>query len=123
MIVGSMDQKKHEKAIADSCVSMTLYRTGSIAGTQGPTIAVMAGKHQRAGFTDKFLTKHGMVEGSTIIMTPTAFVTEEAWEEMTPFVIEGIRSIDIVKANPQWWVLEVFDGFGPHVSFYKAMKM
>jgi hypothetical protein len=56
---------------------MTLYRTGSIAGTQGPTIAVMAGKHQRAGFTDKFLTKHGMAEGSTIIMTPTGFVTEE----------------------------------------------
>jgi hypothetical protein len=45
MIVGSMDQKKHEKAIADSRVSMTLYCTGSIAGTQGPTIAVMAGKH------------------------------------------------------------------------------
>jgi hypothetical protein len=64
-----------------------------------------------------------MVEGSTIIMTPTAFVMEEAWEEMTPFVIKGIRSIDIVKANPQWWVLEVFDGFGRHVSSYKAMKM
>jgi hypothetical protein len=57
-----------------------------------------------------------MVEGSTTIMTPTAFVTEEAWEEMTPFVITGIRSMEIVKANPQWWVLEVFDGFGPHIS-------
>jgi hypothetical protein len=45
MIVGSMDRKKHEKAIADSRVSMSLYCTGSIAGTQGPTIAVMAGKH------------------------------------------------------------------------------
>jgi hypothetical protein len=77
----------------------------------------------RAGFTDKFLTKHGMAEGLTNIMTPTAFVTKEAWEEMTPFVIKGIRSIDIVKANPQWWVLEVFDRFGPHVSSYKAMKM
>jgi hypothetical protein len=64
-----------------------------------------------------------MAEGSTIIMTPTPFVMEEAWEEMTPFVIKGIRSIDSVKANPQWWVLEVFDGFGPHVSSYKAMKM
>jgi hypothetical protein len=91
MIVGSTDQKKHEKAIADSCVSMSLYHTGSIAGNQGPTIAVMAGKQQRAGFMDQqFLVKHGMAKGSTIIMTPTAFVTEEAWEEMTPFVIKGI---------------------------------
>jgi hypothetical protein len=64
MFVGSMDQKKYEKAIADSRVSMSLYHTGSIAGTQGPTIAVMAGKHNCAGFTDKFLTKHGMAEGS-----------------------------------------------------------
>ena len=125
MIVGSTDRKKHEKAIADSRVSMSLYRTGSIAGNQGPTIAVMAGKHRRAGFTDQFLVKHGMAKGSTIIMTPTAFVTEEAWEEMTPFVIKGIRSMDVIKkANPQWWVfLEVFDGFGPHVSSYCAMKM
>ena len=87
-IVGSVDRKKHEKAIADSHVSMSLYRMGSIAGTQGPTIAVMAGKYRCAGFTDKFLTKHGMVEGSTIIMTPTAFVMEEAWEEMMPFIRE-----------------------------------
>jgi hypothetical protein len=123
MIVGSTDRKKHEKAIADSRVSMSLYHTGPIAGNQGPTIAVMAGKHRRAGFMDQFLVKHGMAEGSTIIMTPTAFVTEEAWEEMTPFVIKGIRSMDVIKANPQWWVLEVFDGFGPHVSSYCAMKM
>eukprot|EP00978_Attheya_sp_CCMP212_P031727 scaffold120920_cov35-Attheya_sp.AAC.1 len=121
-IVGSMDRKKHEKKIADSRVSITLYRTGSVAGSQGPTIALMKGKRRKVGYSDKFLVKKGFAEGSTIIMTPTAFVTEEAWEEMTPFVIKGIRSIDIIKANPQWWVLEVFDGFGLHVSSYKAMK-
>eukprot|EP00978_Attheya_sp_CCMP212_P042533 scaffold260611_cov28-Attheya_sp.AAC.1 len=56
-------------------------------------------------------------------MTPTAFVTEVAWVEMTPIVVKGIRSVAIVKANPQWWALEVFDGFGPHVSSYEAMKL
>jgi hypothetical protein len=122
MIVGSTERKKHEKKVADSRISITLYRTGSVAGTQGPTIAVMQGKRRKVGYTDKLLVNKGFAEGSTIIMTPTAFVTEEAWEEMTPFVIKGIRSIDIIKANPQWWVLEVFDGFGPHVSSYKAMK-
>jgi hypothetical protein len=83
----------------------------------------MAGKKRRNGFTDAYLMQYGAAEGSTIIMMPTAFVTEEAWLEMTPFVIKGIRAIEIIKANPQWWVLEVFDGFGPHVSSYEAMKM
>eukprot|EP00978_Attheya_sp_CCMP212_P031047 scaffold116016_cov35-Attheya_sp.AAC.2 len=106
-----MDRKKHEKQISDLHVSIALYHTGLVAGTQGPTIALMKGKRRKVGY-----------KGSTIIMTPTAFVTEEAWEEMTPFGIKGIRSIDIIKANPQWWVLEVFDGFGPHISSYKAMK-
>jgi hypothetical protein len=58
-----------------------------------------------------------------IMIMLTAFVTDEVWEaDMTPFVIKGtICLIETVKANLQWWVLEVFDGFGPHVSSYRAM--
>uniref|UniRef100_A0A7S2XM23 Uncharacterized protein n=1 Tax=Attheya septentrionalis TaxID=420275 RepID=A0A7S2XM23_9STRA len=123
MIIGSKDRKKHERAIADSRVSMSVYRIGNVAGTQGPTIMIMSGKRRRKGFTDAYLKRYGAAEGSTIVMTPTAFVTEVAWLEMTPFVIKGIRAVDVVKANPQWWALEVFDGFGPHVSSYEAMKL
>ena len=73
---------------------------------------------------DKFLLYHGAAAGSTIVMTPTAFMTEQAWETMTPSVIKGLRSASYtVNVNPQWWVLEVFDGFGPHTSSLSSMQM
>ena len=76
---------------------------------------IMSGKRRQEDFTNAYLKQYGAAEGTTIVMTSTAFVTEVAWLEMTPFVIKGIRTVDVVKENPQWWALEVFDGFGPHV--------
>ena len=50
-------------------------------------------------------------------------MTEEAWLKITPNNITRIRKINkIVETNPQWWVLELFDGFGPHVLSLEAMK-
>jgi hypothetical protein len=69
------------------------------------------------------LKKHGAKEGSTIVMTPTAFMTEEAWKRMTPSLVKGLRAMPIVEANPQWWMLEIFDGFGPHLSSLAAMEI
>ena len=51
-------------------------------------------------------------------------MTEQVWETTTPSVIKGLRSaLYIVNANPQWWVLEVFDEFGPHTSSLSSMKI
>jgi hypothetical protein len=123
-VVGSAGRKKHEKKTNDSRVSITMYRTGNIADVTGPTIFLLEGKRKRFGFTDKFLVDHGAAIGSTCIMTATAFMTEEAWVQATPSVIKGLRSSDpIVKANPQWWVLEVFDGHGPHTMSLPAMQL
>ena len=123
-IIGSSGRKKHEVKTQDSRVSITMYRTGNIAGTTGPTVFLLEGKHRRVGYTDKWLMDNGAAAGSTIVMTPTAFMTEQAWEAMTPSVIKGLRSASsIVNANPQWWVLEVFDGFGPHTSSLSSMQM
>jgi hypothetical protein len=37
--------------------------------------------------------------------------------------VKGLRNADpIVEANPEWWMSEVFDGFGPHTSSLKAMQ-
>ena len=55
-------------------------------------------------------------------MTPTAYMTEEAWNEMMPFIIKGIHLMPFVWDNPQWWVLEVLNGFGPHTSSHYAME-
>lgn len=56
-------------------------------------------------------------------MTPTGFMTEEAWVELAPKMADGIRSMDVIKQNPNWWVLKIVDGFGPHVSSVKAMEI
>ena len=56
-------------------------------------------------------------------MTPTVFITEETWEKSTPHIVKVLRSTDpIVADNTQWWMLEVFDGFGPHTSSFKPMQ-
>jgi hypothetical protein len=44
MIVGSADRKKHEKNTSDSRTSITMYRTGVLAGNTGPTGFRLAGK-------------------------------------------------------------------------------
>jgi hypothetical protein len=75
----------------------------------------MKGKLRRTGYTDAFLRKNGCALRSTIIMTENAFMTVDAWEKMKPYVIEGLRNINkYVSANPQWWMLEVFNIFNAH---------
>ena len=44
-IVGDRSKSKHEKNCADSRSSITLYRTGFVAGHNGPTAFIMAGKN------------------------------------------------------------------------------
>jgi hypothetical protein len=35
---------------------------------------------------------------------------------MAPSIVRGYRAINaIVAANPQWWLLKIFDGFGAHL--------
>jgi hypothetical protein len=31
---------------------------------------------------------------------------------MTPSIVKGYRALPVVKDNPQWWMIEIFDGFG-----------
>jgi hypothetical protein len=123
-VIGSTGRKKHEKINSDLRVSIKTYRTGSIAGDTGPTIFLMKGDRGKAGWTDKFLIKNGAKEGSTIVMTESTFMTTEAWEKMTPSMCAGLRKINkYVKANPQWYMLEIFDGFGAHLASLPAMEI
>ena len=57
-------------------------------------------------------------------MTPNAFMNTEAWEEMPPNICEGLRNINpFVKENIQWFMIEIFDSFGAHMSSVFALKM
>ena len=122
-VFGSYGKKKHKKKTSDSQVSITMYCNGSISGCTGPTILFLEGKSHRLHFTYEWLTDNGAEIGSTVFMNPNAFMTENAWEKATPNTVKGMRNADsIVADNPQWWMLEVFDGFGPHTSSLKAIQ-
>jgi hypothetical protein len=120
-VIGAANRKKHEKKSADCRSSISLYRTGAVAGDTGPTIFLMKGKTKRHGFTDQYLRSNGCAIGSTVIMTENVFMNVAAWELMTPNIILGLRNINkYVAANPQWWVLEICYGFGAHLLSHKA---
>jgi hypothetical protein len=52
VMIGSAGRKKHEKKTNDSRVSITMYRTGTVAGDTGPTTFLMKGIYRKNGFTD-----------------------------------------------------------------------
>ena len=122
-VIGCSKKRKHEKRTNDSRASITMYRTGCVSGETGPTVFLLKGQRKRDNYTDDFLVKFGCRKGSTIIMTPNAFMTTEAWEKMTPYVCRGLREINpYVEANPAWYMIEIFDGFGAHMASLNAMK-
>ena len=123
-VIGINNQNKYRRKYQDSRVSIMMYRTVSVSGVTGTTIFLFEGKKRHGNYSDKLLLTNGDGIGSKIIMTPTDFMTEEAGENTTPKIIKGLRNTDpIIKANPQWWMTEVFNGFGPHMSLFKAMQM
>ena len=83
----------------------------------------LPGTHRKPAFDDAFLLKHGAAPGSTIAMTKTGYMTEEAWDELAPPIADGIRKMPVICEMPDWWVLNIVDGFGPHVSSLKAMEI
>jgi len=55
-------------------------------------------------------------------MTKNAFMADAAWETMTDSIIRGYRSMPYVKENPQWWMIEIFDGFRAHLNNLPLLK-
>lgn len=122
-IIGDAEKRKHEKNGGNGRASITMYRTGSAAGATGPTSFLPPGIKRKTGFNDDFLTRNGCAPGSTIVMTKTGYMTEEAWLEMAEKTAAGIRSMPVIADNPDWWVIKIIDGFGPHTSSPAAMEI
>ena len=99
-----------------------MYRTGNCAGNNGPTAFLMKGKKRRKGYTNAFLKAEGCAPGSIVVMTDNSFMMEKAWEEMMDKIVRGYRSLPVVCDNPQWWMIEIFDGFGAHLNNLPALK-
>ena len=122
-IIGDAEKKKHEVNNGNSRTSITMYRIGSAAGATGPTAFLPPGKRRREGYDSAFLQRHGAPVGSSIVMTPTGYMTEDAWLEMAEETAAGIRAMPVICDNPNWWVIKIIDGFGPHTSSVEAMKI
>jgi hypothetical protein len=122
-IIGDKKKAKHEVTTAGSRTSITVYRSGAASGNDGPTAYLPAGVHRKAAFTDEFLVRQGSAPGSTVVMTPTGYMTEEAWVKMAPSMASGIRQMPVVSDMPEWWVLKIIDGFGAHTSSVAAMEI
>ena len=102
-VIVSAGCNKHETKDQDSRVSITMYRNGSIYGVTGPTIFLVEGNNKRVNCTDNFLQDNGVSPGSTFLVTPMMFMSEEAWITETPTVVCGLRISDTtVVANLQW---------------------
>jgi hypothetical protein len=99
-----------------------MYRTGVAAGHTGHTVFLLKGKKRKSAFSETFLKQEVCALGLTICMTKNAYMTEEAWEEMTPSIVKGYRNLPVVKDNPQWWMNKIFDGFGAHLTNLNALK-
>ena len=122
-IIGDKKKKKHEVNTAGSRTSITVYRLGAASGDDGPTAYLPAGVNRKAAYTDEFLVRQGSAPGSTVVMTPTGYMTEEAWVKMAPSMAMGIRRMPIVSDMPDWWVVKFIDGFGAHTSSISAMEI
>lgn len=105
--------------------SCTQIRCGCAGNVSGPTFWLMTGKDVNAVYTEEFLEQNGAAKFSMIIMTPTGFLTDEAWQQMEPNLTSGIRHAVRIAANrlgidsataDRLLVGLGFDGFKVHVK-------
>lgn len=110
--------------------SVTLLRSGFPANTSGPTYILLTGKTNNSLYTQRFLEQNGAGKYSKIIMTPSAFLTDEAWKEIVPLLIKGLRHIirerattlGIDGATADRLLLGLtFDGFKCHLKNFAEL--
>jgi hypothetical protein len=117
-IVGSAEMKKHKKTMQDNHDSVTIVCIGSASGKTGPWIFLLRGKKElekNHPLRNSECNFPGVLAGSKVIMTPNAYMTDEAWIKLTPFIANGIRNIMVIKDHPDWMICMTLDGFGSHL--------
>ena len=86
----------------------------------------MEGKIRPPKYSDEWLVSLGMPEFSTILMTPKAFMTAEAWDDMMPAVIKGLKSSqkkNCPEWRDEWWMVLSMDKFGIHCRSLKVLQL
>ena len=82
-----------------------------------------ADKNRNAVYTDEFLERKGAKKFSTVVMTPTGFLTRPAWAEIVPryckgiwhIVVEALAKLGVDEATTRKLLIgQFFDGFKIH---------
>ena len=132
--------KKHQSITNDSRVRITNCRLIRCAGDKCPWFGLAKGKRLRKGYSAWELEKRGAPPGSRIIMCENAYMSNEVFEILAPYLAEAIRNMPVVRDHPTWWVLLRYtgydvlqgyngpclyslDGCTPHVSLLKALRL
>jgi hypothetical protein len=90
-----------------------VYSLRTPAGYTGPTSILLKGVKKPDHDTPEFLIKNGAAPGSDVYMTDNTYMTDIAWNAMSEGHCKGVRAVmPYITANPEWWVLEIFDGYG-----------
>ena len=112
--------------------SITQLRSGFPGNTSGPTFFLLSGKKKNPVYTDEFLERQGAKKYSTVVMTPTGYLTEEAWATIIPLHIKGVRHIlteecaklGVDKATADKLLIgQFFDGFGIHTKTFVVLVL
>ena len=89
----------------------------------GPCFFLMSGTGLKKGFTPECLVKHGACPGSRVVMTPSGFLTDDAFDQFVEDLAKGIRALPVICAHPTWWVLMTMDGFHAHKMTLRGMSI
>lgn len=115
-VYGSTAKKKHDNKSGSSRKSITVIRCGSAAGNSGPSFFLLTGKKVRPAYTPSRLEAYGAKPNSKVVMTPNAFLNDDAWSEIVTYLIKGLRSMPVVKDYPDAWIFLSLDGYKSHTK-------
>jgi hypothetical protein len=118
-VLGNKNKMKQEKNTNDSRDSITALRIGSAAGEEGPRVFLIVGKSLDNHPTlkiGKFAKTYQAPPGSHVVPTPSAYMTDTVWIDMSEPVAKGIQAMSVIKNHPEWWSLLPLDGYGSHLK-------
>jgi len=102
-VIASAAKKKTEKNTDDSRVSIASLRIGLASGTQGP-FAFLAKGVRMDRKSIKNLLKERCPKGSQVVMSASAYMTDDTWLKLVPMFAKGMREMEVIKDHPDWWM-------------------
>jgi hypothetical protein len=58
-----------------------------------------------------------------VIPSPSAFMTDNVWLLLVPYLAQGICEMKVIRDHPEWWVAISCNGFGSHVNVLLAQDI